>query len=133
MEEEEETHVPETAVENFKDMVKTWILVDDEIKKYNKVLTELRKKKRELTPDILDFMKSYDIEDCKTQDSKLKYAVSYRTKPINKDTLKQKLSIYLRSQNKGEEAADFILKNRDKTESVTLRRVMDRKKRVELS
>ena len=106
----------------FKDNIRQWIKMDDDILTLNNALKEVKKKKAELTPQILSFMENNNLKHLNTTDGKLQYSKSSISKALNKNMLIEKLSIYLKDDNKGNSAADFILENRDKTEKVTLKR-----------
>ena len=106
----------------FKDNIRQWIKMDDDILTLNNALKEVKKKKAELTPQIISFMENNNLKHLNTTDGKLQYSKSSISKALNKNMLIEKLSLYLKDDNKGNSAADFILENRDKTEKVTLKR-----------
>jgi hypothetical protein len=111
----------------FKKSVKEWITLDDDILKLQEAIKERRKKKNELTPQIIDFMDKFDINDLNTNGGKLKFTKSLQTKPLNKQFLISKLGDFFKDFAKGEKIASYILENRDKAEVVKLRRVQNKK------
>ena len=68
----------------FKNEVKEWLLLDDDILTLQNAIKERKKKKDELTPKILDYMNRYEINDLNTSNGKLKFTKSMQTKPLNK-------------------------------------------------
>ncbi len=112
----------------FKNNVREWLKLDDDIKTLQRAVAERRKKKNELTPNVLEFMGKYEIEDLNTHEGKVAYAKSMVTKPMNKDYLKTRLTEYLRSMDKAEKCTKFLMENRIKEERVRLKRVNPRKK-----
>jgi hypothetical protein len=108
---------------NFKNEVKEWLLLDDDIVTLQKAIKERKQKKDLLTPGILEFMDRFKINDLNTQEGKVKFTKSMYTKPLNKDYLVAKLSSFFRDYGKGQKVASYILENRDKQEKVNLRRV----------
>ena len=90
-------------------------------------IKEIRKKKNELTPQIIDFMDKFEINDLNTNGGKLKFTKSLQTKPLNKQFLISKLGDFFKDFAKGEKIASYILENRDKAEVVKLKRVQNKK------
>jgi len=110
----------------FKNNVKDWVTLDDDINTLQKAIKERKKKKDELTPQIMDFMNRFKINDLNTVNGKLKFTKTLYTKPLNKQYLISKLGDFFKDFNKGEKAASFILENRDKEEKFKLRRVVNK-------
>jgi len=110
----------------FKNNVKDWVTLDDDISTLQKAIKERKKKKDELTPQIMDFMNRFKINDLNTVNGKLKFTKSLYTKPLNKQYLISKLGDFFKDFSKGEKAASFILENRDKEEKFKLRRVVNK-------
>lgn len=111
----------------FKENVKEWLSLDDDIITLQNAIKERKSRKVELTPKIMLFMDEYKINDLNTNNGKIKFTKSMYTKPLNKQYLISKLTDYLRDNNKGEKAAMFIMENRDKQEKSQLRRVRVKK------
>jgi hypothetical protein len=111
----------------FKKKVKTWLTIDDDIITLQNAIKERKKQKDKLTPEILNFMDRFEINDLNTNDGKLKFTKSMYTKPLNKQFLISRLGDFFKDFSKGEKVAGFILDNRDKEEKIKLRRVKDKK------
>ena len=109
---------------DFKENVKEWITLDDDIKTLNAALKERKEKKKELTPKVLNFMNEYEVHDVKTTDGQLKFSKSVTSKPLNKKYLVSRLGDFFKDYNKGEKAVDFIYENRDKEEKLKLKRII---------
>jgi len=112
---------------NFKNNVKEWMILDDDILTLQKAIKERKNKKNELTPKIQEFMNSNEINDLNTNNGKLKFTKSVCTKPLNKQFLISRLGDFFKDFTKGEKAASFILDNRDKEEKFKLKRVINKK------
>ena len=106
----------------FKEHIRQWIKMDDDVITLNNALKEVKKKKVELTTQIVNFMETNNLKHLNTNDGKLQYSKSTTTKALNKNMLIEKLSLFLKDEYKGNSAADFILENREKTEKVVLKR-----------
>lgn len=111
----------------FKDNVKEWITLDDDIITLQDAIKERKKKKNEITPKIMDYMNRFEINDLNTNNGKLKFTKSLQTKPLNKTFLISRLGDFFKDFNKGEKAANYILENRDKEEKFRLKRVQNKK------
>jgi len=111
----------------FKNNVKEWLTLDDDIITLQKAIKDRKSKKNDMTPKILDFMNRFKINDLNTNNGKLKFTKSLQTKPLNKQFLISRLGDFFKDFSKGEKAASFILENRDKEEKLKLRRVINKK------
>lgn len=107
----------------FKEHVKEWLALDDDILTLQRAIKERKTRKVDLTSKIMSFMDEYKLNDLNTNNGKIKFTKSLYTKPLNKQYLISKLADYLRDSTKGEKAALFIMENREKTEKCQLRRV----------
>ncbi len=108
---------------NFKNDVKVWLFLDDEIKTLQKAINDRKKRKNELTPKVLEFMGKYEIDDLNTNEGKIQYTKSLVTKPMNKEYMKSRLSEFLKSVEKAEKATKYLFENRPKEEKIRLKRV----------
>ena len=128
--EDDNTHLLNDENEEFvefKNNVKEWLTLDDDIITLQKAIKDRKSKKNDMTPKILDFMNRFKINDLNTNNGKLKFTKSLQTKPLNKQFLISRLGDFFKDFSKGEKAASFILENRDKEEKLKLRRVINKK------
>ena len=119
--------VNEGELNYFKEKVRRWLAYDDEIKILQNALKDRRKKKNELTPEVLEFMKTHNIEDLNTKDGKLKCSISNRKKTLTQKDIKHKLLGYFKNENKGEKCIDYVFGNREIQEIINLRRTFKKK------
>ena len=116
------------AFVKFKNDVNEWIQLDDDVKTLRDAIKERNKRKKELAPVILEFMKMNGIENLQTKTGgKLKYRSSMVKKPLNQKEIKSKLCDFFNNIKRGEQVASFLLDNREKVERVSLSRIRDRK------
>jgi hypothetical protein len=113
---------------NFKQNVKDWVTLDDDIKTLQEAIKKRKKRITELTPLILDFMKRFNINDLNTQNGQLRYTTSLLAKPVNKNFLLSKLGEFFKDNEKSQAITTYIYDNRIKEEKVKLKRVIERKK-----
>ena len=123
------TEITETEINVLKNKVSKYLSIDDKIKKLTLELKEAKKEKLLMSNDVLNLMSDYNIEDLNTKSGKLKYTISKTKKAVSKKDLLQKLSIFLKSSDKANDAMKFIYDNREVVEKVRLKRLMPRKKK----
>jgi len=105
----------------FKDAVKTYIELHDEIQKASKDLSLLRKQKDTISEQIIDFMKRYDIDEFQVPDGKLMRKESKR-----QETLKKEYILGCLTSSLGEEKAQAIFKTMNEQRSVTVGNILMR-------
>ena len=101
--------------------------MDDQIKALNKAIVERRKKKNELSEEILGTMKKFEIDNMNTKNGKLIYSTTKSTKPLNKNNLITGLNLYFQDEDKAKNVSKIVLNNREKVEKVKLRRTINKK------
>ena len=95
----------------FKEAVKEYISVHDQLIEAGKQLKEVRKKKSELADVILEFMKANDIDECALQDGKLVRKESKRVEGVKKEHILGELKKIV-SESKADELIANIMSNR---------------------
>jgi len=113
--------------EQLKANVKIYLDMDDQIKALNKAIVERRKKKNELSEEILGTMKKFEIDNMNTKNGKLIYSTTKSTKPLNKNNLITGLNLYFQDEDKAKNVSKIVLNNREKVEKVKLRRTINKK------
>ena len=113
--------------EQLKSNVKIYLDMDDQIKALNKAIAERRKKKNELSEEILGTMKKFEIDNMNTKNGKLIYSTTKSTKPLNKTNLITGLNLYFQDEDKAKNVSKIVLNNREKVEKVKLRRTINKK------
>tara|TARA_Y100000992_G_C21151647_1_gene436530 strand:- start:158 stop:517 length:360 start_codon:yes stop_codon:yes gene_type:complete len=95
--------------------IKHWLDMEQQIHHLSNQLRDLRKKKKELNLDLVDVMKTNEIDcfDCNT--GKIMYTKTNVKKTINKKYLQDVLSKYYTDEDKEEadKICNYILENRD--------------------
>tara|TARA_Y200000002_G_scaffold381134_1_gene394325 strand:+ start:889 stop:1296 length:408 start_codon:yes stop_codon:yes gene_type:complete len=112
---------------DFKEDVKLWLKLDDDIKTLNEAIKERKTKKNEITPRLLDFMEKHEINDLNTNEGHLKFQKSLRSKPLSKKYLMDRLGFYFKNNSKSEKIVNFLYNNREKTETTNLKRIHPKK------
>jgi hypothetical protein len=113
--------------EVFKEAVKEYIAVHDQLNETSKQLKDVRKKKTELAEVILEFMKANDIDECALQDGKLVRKESKRVEGVKKEHILGELRKVVDESRAGE-LLDNIFNNRAVTTRDSLTRSKTKKK-----
>jgi hypothetical protein len=105
--------IPSHELQYFKEKVKRWLLIDKQVFDLEKQIKEIKKVKKELMPEITQFMVQYNISDLNTENGKLKCSERKTKQTINKAYLTGVLQETLGDNNdKMNECLDNILNNR---------------------
>lgn len=108
--------------------IKEWIGVDEEIKSLQKEIKQRKERQKDLTKELMEVMKSNEIECFDLNDGKLVYTKSKTKQTINKKYLMTTLIKCLEDPKDVEKVTDFILENREEKIRESIRRKVDKKK-----
>jgi hypothetical protein len=108
--------------------IKEWIGVDEEIKSLQKEIKIRKEKQKELTKDLMEVMKTNEIECFDLNDGKLVYTKNKTKQTINKKYLMSTLIKCLEDPKDAEKVTEFILENREEKVRESIRRKIDKKK-----
>ena len=107
----------------LKSIVREYMTIDDQIKTIRKALKERNDRKKELSTELMKFMKSNELQQMDTKTGKLIYAKSENKKPLTKDTLVQTLTKYFDGDPaKALECCEHIYSNRETYERERIKR-----------
>lgn len=120
---------PQEKINAFKDKLKEWLSIDQEISLYESKIKELRKRKnRELEPRITEFMVEHNISDVNTDKGKIRCSQRNVKTSLNRSNIQENLSKVLHDDIKVEQAMNMIMNNREV--KVTHRLVMPKAKKL---
>ena len=117
----------------LKGAVKEYLDLDNQIITLQKSKKERKKKKEQLSKVILGTMQNNEIQEMNLKEDKLVYCVSQHQSPMNKDYLNNVLNNYFNNEQKAQDVLTHIYENRQRVEKVRLKRVVDKKKSIELN
>tara|TARA_B110000858_G_C17607726_1_gene383043 strand:- start:215 stop:571 length:357 start_codon:yes stop_codon:yes gene_type:complete len=107
--------------------IKSWIEIDNEISQLQKQIKTFREEKKQLTGNLVDVMKSNEIDCFDINDGRLIYSKSKVKKPINKKTLFSALEGYFKDNtDMAKELSEHILNSREETVKESIRRKKDK-------
>lgn len=112
------------SIEDFSNLVKKWIELDNWIKKSQELAKQKRKQKDKLSEVITHYMTRYNIEDLNTSEGKIRCKVRYVKSGVNQKVVKEKIAELLKDDE--EQCNTLITKifnEREKVEKVSLRRI----------
>ena len=115
--------INEALLQEFKDNVKRWLELDNQLKRLAAAAKERRNKKNEINNQILEFMSKFNIEDLNTKEGIIRYKKSYVKEPLSQKTIKTKLEELFKDQPDIVERIDKIFTDRGKVEKLSLRRL----------
>lgn len=111
--------------DTFRNTVKMFVELHDELNASAKHMRELRRKREQLSEAILEFMQSHDVDECALQDGKLMRKQSKRTGPLNKEHILKQLNLMFESE-KAVKAVENIFSKRELIEKPCLLRTRKR-------
>ena len=106
--------INDNELKDFKVKVKQWLEIDEEIKKMESKIKEMKKlKNKNLEPQITSFMRTYNISDLNTDNGKLRCNERNTKKSLNKNNIRDNLSQVIQDSVKLDQAMNLILNNRE--------------------
>ena len=107
--------------------IKEWIKIDSEIAQLKAEIRERNNKKKSITGDLVNVMKTNQIDCFDINGGSLVYKKSVVKKPINGKSLMAILQNYYKNQPQiAEDLTKHILDNREEKVNETIRRKVDK-------
>lgn len=103
-----------SEISDFKEKVKNWIAIEEQISILQSKIKELKNIKKKLEPSITEFMKDNNITNLNTAKGKVKCNQVVRKKPLNKINIRDNLSKIITDGEIIETAMKSIMENREK-------------------
>lgn len=124
-----EEEVQNKVTKEFKNNVKKWIEIDDNIRAIRTKTKELTKEKKEYEEFILNFLEKVEEKSVGVPDGKLTRSVSQCKAPLKKENIHQALSEITGDSNKAMAMTEHIIKSRKTVERINLKRTRNRKEK----
>lgn len=94
--------------------VREWVRIDAELSALQKEISSRRKEKKNISEQLMNVMKTMEIDVFDLKDGQLMYKKTKTKKPISKATLVSSLSNYFDGNaEKALEVGTFIMENRE--------------------
>lgn len=111
-------------LEAFKRDVRTWLELDDSIRRMQAAVRDRRAMRKQLTERVLGFMGRHNIEDLSTREARLRFRVHYVRKPLTHDVIKERIGSHFGGNPATAEAVvATVFANRERQETTSLRRL----------
>jgi hypothetical protein len=108
-----ESEAPSDA-ERFRDAVKEWVSIHDQLAEIRKAINEKNKRKRKLQEFIVNFMSENDKLLCNLKEGgALEMKPRKSTVALKKDQVESLLQEFLKDESQAKEGASFIFDNRE--------------------
>ena len=118
---DDQSNIDDNDLSEFKNEVKTWLSIDEEIVKHETKIKELKKiKNKILQPKITKFMVNYNIKDLNTINGKIRCNERNTKKPLNKKNIRENLSQVITDNSQIDQAMQLIMNNREITKTYIL-------------
>jgi len=116
--------IPEPEVQFFKERVKRWLHIDEQITAKEKEIRDLKKvRNKELEPEITKFMTEYNVKDLNTDNGKIRCQERKTKKGLNKHNIRENLSKFLTESEQLDDAMNTIIKEREIVISYRLKKM----------
>jgi hypothetical protein len=118
------------VTENFKEDIREWVELDDQIKQVTDHLKKLKKLKKTRQESTIKFMKKNKLVGQKISISNggsLKISTTQSAVPVTRQYITNKLKIFFNSKEKAEEITSYIYDNRETVEKTSMRRYKSKK------
>ena len=116
--------IPSSELIHFKEQVKKWLTIDQQIVELESKLRDLKKiRNKELEPQVTDFMVKFKINDLNTENGKIKCSTRNTKKGLTAKYIQEKLTNTLENNELVDKAMENILENREVVTTYKLAKV----------
>ena len=124
---EENVDDQKQITEEFVEVVKNWVRIDDEIREYTNKIKNLKNDKKEFEEFILDFMDKINENVISITGGKLRKNKSQTKTPLKEESIKNSLYNITKNNEKSVQMTKYIMENRPCVERINLKRTNLRK------
>ena len=124
-----EEEVDDESVTDFKNQVRVWIKIDNELKDINskiKLLDNERRQRKKmisiLSSRILEFMGTNEIDELNSREGVIKYKKSFIKATLTQKQIIEKLKEEFKTTDNAGDKINNVFKNREKVEKIRLLR-----------
>lgn len=112
-------------LEAFKSDVRSWIEIDNSVRRLQAAIKERRLAKKQLSERIIDFMARFNIDDLHTRECRLRYHVTYVRNPITYTTIKDRIAnFFVANVTMADSLNQAIFGSRDRAQRSSIRRLL---------
>lgn len=99
---------------NFQVLGNEWLLIDQEIQELKDDIKNLNNKKKELTDNIINKMKTNNVKSIPIHGGYIEHVYKPVSEPLNKENIKKNINKCINDTNKANEITEFIFSNKEK-------------------
>ena len=100
--------------EKFKKCIREWIALDNQIIEYRKEINSRNKRKKQLTPEIIEHMNKINKEFCNLgNNGTLEVKQRKSTTTLKKDYVEKLLTNFLKDEEQARKSAEYIFNNKE--------------------
>jgi hypothetical protein len=110
----------------FKDLVITWVEIDDNIRKLNAQLKELKDDKKQYEQSVLQYLESIGENVIDISDGKLRRNVSKTKGALKQELIQSALTDCTNDPDKAVQMTNYIMNKRPIVERINLKRTKNR-------
>lgn len=116
--------------EQFQDLVKEWIKIDDKIRETNNIIREMKIERKQIEEFVLKFIEDTDKDmTINLSNGYMRRSVEHRKGAINKNLIFNTLMDIVKNEDKALEMTETILDRREVKEIINLKRVIPKAKK----
>ena len=120
-ENEDNGGVPKEVTEEFVEVVKNWVKIDDEIREKNQQIKELKDERKEFETFILEYMDKINENVINISDGKLRRNKSASKGALKQDAIQHALLDITQDSSKAMQMTKYIMDSRLVVERVNLK------------
>jgi len=124
-----DTEEQKKVTEEFIEMVKSWVSLDDKIREYQSKIKDLKKEKKEYEEFVLDYMETIGEKVIEITGGKLRQNKSKTKLGLKKEYIQSSIYELTKDSAKSVQITKYIMENRPTVERVNLKRTNLRKKK----
>lgn len=116
--------------QELKNAIQKYVEIDNKMNKIKELNKSLKKERDNIDKYILNYMNENNMQNKNIilSDGKLRYVTTKSSESITKKYIQAKLGEFFNDKEKAKEATDYIYDTRSQTESVQLKRSINKKK-----
>lgn len=125
--EEDLENSQDKITEEFVEVVKNWVKLDDEIREYNDKVKDLKNERKDYEEYILEFMDKNNENVINITGGKIRKNKSQTKTPLKEESIKTALFEITKDNERSTQMTKYIMEKRPSVERVNLKRTRLRK------
>lgn len=124
-----EDKINEIDEKKFKEIVIAWVGLDDQIRKANEKIKDMKGEKKQLEEYILEFMEKYEEDTVTLHNGLLKRNVAQSKGALKEDLIQEAINELVKDNDKSYQMTQFIMQKRPINERVSLKRTIKKERK----